>query len=363
MRGGTSRALIFREEELPKNKTLWPEFFMKALGVRKTAAGLSAMGVDFPTHKIVVLSPHEGDDADVDYNFFQIDTENYYVDNRGNCGNMSSAVGPYAIDEGMVEAKEPETIVRIFNTNTQRIIKSKIRVKNGKSCIEGDTKIHGVPGTGSPIELTFENPSGGLTGKVFPTGNKKDILYIPGYGKLPITLIDCANPVVIFKAEDAGLKGTELMELNKNQKFMNLVTYVRGMSAKLCGLVDKWEDAVTKSTYMPFVGIVSKPQSYNDMDGNFVDKKEMSLCCRSFITSMHRSYPIAASIATAAAARVPGTVANECVSLGNSEEDVILGHAGGYTTVKIKTEGEQILSGTVIRTACPIMKGNLWVEI
>lgn len=143
-------------------------------------------------------------------------------------------------------------------------------------------------------------------------------------------------PVVIFKAKDAGLKGTELIELNKNQKFIDLVTYVRGMAAKLCGLVDKWEEAVTKSTYMPFVGIVSNPQSYNDMDGNFVDEKEMSLCCRSFITSMHRAYPIAASIATAAAAQIPGTVANECVCPRNPKEDVILGHAGGYTTVKVK---------------------------
>lgn len=176
-------------------------------------------------------------------------------------------------------------------------------------------------------------------------------------------IIDCANPVVIFKAEDAGLKGTELTELNKNQKFIDIVTYVRGMSAKLCGLVDKWEDAATKSTYMPFVGIVSKPQSYKDMDGNFVDEKEMSICCRSFITKMHRAYPIAASIATSAAACIPGTVANECVCPRGSKEDVILGHAGGYTTVNIKTEGEQILSGTVIRTACPIMKGTLWVEI
>ena len=114
---------------------------------------------------------------------------------------------------------------------------------------------------------------------------------------------------------------------------------------------------------MPFVGIVSKPQSYKDMDGNFIDEKEMSICCRSFITKMHRAYPIAASIATSAAACIPGTVANECVCPRGSKEDVILGHAGGYTTVNIKTEGEQILSGTVIRTACPIMKGTLWVEI
>ena len=115
IRGGTSRALFFKEEDLPEDRSLWPELFIKALGVRRTAAGLSAMGVDFPTHKVAVISPHQGPEADVDYNFFQVDSENYYVDNRGNCGNMSSAVGPFAIDEGMVEAREPETVVRMMN--------------------------------------------------------------------------------------------------------------------------------------------------------------------------------------------------------------------------------------------------------
>lgn len=164
-------AVFPRSQDLPEDKSIWPELFTKALGVRKTAAGLSAMGVDFPTHKVAVISPIRGPEADVDYNFFQVDSENYYVDNRGNCGNMSSAVGPFAIDEGMVEAREPETVVRIYNTNTRRIITSRVQVKDGKSCTQGDAVICGVPGSGSPVWLSFERPGGGLIPKaVSPRG-------------------------------------------------------------------------------------------------------------------------------------------------------------------------------------------------
>ncbi len=405
IRGGTSRALFFKKEDLPEDQSLWPELFKKALGVRRTAAGLSAMGVDFPTHKVAVLSPHQGPDADVDYNFFQIDSENDYVDNRGNCGNMSSAVGPFAIDEGMVKAIEPETVVRIYNTNTGRIITSRVQVRDGRSRTEGDAVICGVPGSGPPVWLSFERPGGGLTGALFPTGNRTDIFHIPGHGDLPVTLIDCANPVVIFKAADAGLTGTELTSLNSRDGFTGLVARVRGMAAKAFGLVDCWEEAAITSTYMPFVGIVSPPQSYVDMDGNRIEAGDMDICCRSFITKLHRAYPIAASIATAAAACIPGTVAYQVARITGGEASqaaripgfeasqatrmlgdeaspparqpgleaspparaahktgIVLGHAGGCTEVQIEVAGDEVIRGTVLRTANTIMKGTLWID-
>ena len=365
LRGGTSRALFFHKRNLPEDQSLWPELFKKALGVRRTAAGLSAMGQDFPTHKVAVISPHEGPDADVDYNFFQVDGENDYVDNRGNCGNMSSAVGPFAVNEGLVPAVEPETVVRIYNTNTRRVIVSRVQVKDGVSCEEGDAVIHGAPGSAAPVWLTFENPGGGLTDKLFPTGNRTDVFELEGFGPLPVTLIDCANPVVLFRAEDVGLTGTELTSLNSKKEFIPLVRQVRGMAAKAFGLVERWEEADTSSTYIPFVGIVSKPQDYADMGGNPVKKEDMDLCCRSFVTKLHRAYPIAAAIATAAAARIPGTVAYD---LARPQKDggshgVILGHAGGCTEVQVEVEGDHVVRGTVLRTANTIFKGVLRVEM
>ena len=137
------------------------------------------------------------------------------------------------------------------------------------------------------------------------------------------------------------------------------------MAAKAFGLVERWEEADTSSTYIPFVGIVSKPQDYADMDGNPVKKEDMDLCCRSFVTKLHRAYPIAAAIATAAAARIPGTVAYD---LARPQKDggshgVILGHAGGCTEVQVEVEGDHVVRGTVLRTANTIFKGVLRVEM
>ena len=164
------------------------------------------------------------------------------------------------------------------------------------------------------------------------------------------------------------------------------------MAAQVFGLVDRWEDAATKSTYMPFVGIVSPPQSYENMDGNRIEAEEMDICCRSFITRLHRAYPIAASMATAAAARIPGTVAYEVVRKGDAfradsgeaaddraaggaaadnrnvsrpiggGNGVVLGHAGGCTEVQMEVDGDEVIRGTVLRTANTIMRGTLWVD-
>ena len=194
------------------------------------------------------------------------------------------------------------------------------------------------------------------------------MFHIPGHGDLPVTLIDCANPVVLFKAADVGLTGTELTSLNTRKDFIDLVGRVRGMAAQVFGLVDRWEDAAIKSTYMPFVGIVSPPQSYEDMDGNRIEAEEMDICCRSFITRLHRAYPIAASMATAAAVRIPGTVAYEVVRKGNAfradsaGNGVVLGHAGGCTEVQMEVDGDEVIRGTVLRTANTIMRGTLWVD-
>lgn len=360
IRGGTSRALFFQKKDLPEDQSLWPEIFMMALGIRRTPTGLSAMGADFPTRKVAVISPSERPDADVDYNFFQIDPAFFTVDNRGNCGNMSSAVGPFAVDAGLVQAEGDRAEVRIFNTNTRRIITSRFLLKDGKAAVEGDAEIYGVPGTGSPIWLSFERPGGGRTEKLFPTGNRIDIFDIPDFGPLPVTVIDCANPVVLFRAADLGLTGCELSELHKDRRIMEIIETVRGKAAEIYGLVDNWRDAAHSSTYIPFVGMVSAPQDYYNMDGEAVSADSMDICCRAFVQKMHRAYPMAAGIATAAAAKISGTVASEVLRPGHTGEKVILGHAGGTTEVQLQLdENEDVVHGTILRTANMLFHGNL----
>ena len=231
MRGGTSKAVFFHEKDLPEDKSKWDEIFMKVMGTPDVKQIDGMGGTVSSTSKIAVISPSDREDVDVNYTFRQVDIVIPRVDGSANCGNISSAVGPFAIDEGLVPAVEPITVVRILNTNTNKIIEEHVRVKDGKAMVHGDEVIKGVPGTGSRIDMYFEDPAGSKTGKLFPTGQKKEIFDVPGYGPAEVTVLDCSNPMVFIKASDLGIKGTELVELNQNKDVMEHIERFRGMAA------------------------------------------------------------------------------------------------------------------------------------
>ena len=262
MRGGTSKAVFFHEKDLPEDKSGWDEIFLKVMGTPDVKQIDGMGGTVSSTSKIAVISPSDRQDVDVNYTFRQVDIVIPRVDGSANCGNISSAVGPFAIDEGLVPAVEPITVVRILNTNTNKIIEEHVRVENGRAMVHGDEVIKGVPGTGSRIDMYFEDPAGSRTGKLFPTGQKKEIFDVPGYGPAEVTVLDCSNPMVFIKASDLGIKGTELVELNQNKDVMEHIERIRGMAAVKCGFVENWEEARTKSTSAPKVSIVSAPQDY-----------------------------------------------------------------------------------------------------
>lgn len=362
MRGGTSKAVFFQEKDLSEDKNLWKEIFLKVMGSPDVKQIDGMGGTVSSTSKIAVISPSERDDVDVNYNFFQVDIEIPRVDNSSNCGNISSAVGPYAIDEGLVEAVEPITVVRVLNTNTSKIIEEHVRVKDGKAMVHGEEVIKGVPGTGSRIDMYFEKPAGAATGKLFPTGNKKEVFDVPGYGNIEVTVIDCANPVVFIRAEDLGIQGTELTELNNNKEVMEQIERIRGLAAQKIGFVKNWEEARIKSTSIPKVSIISKPQDYRDMDGNQVKTSDMDICVRAIsVGKLHKAYPMTVAIATGSAARLKGTIVNELVQLVD-QDIILLGHSSGVTSVDVKVDGEEVIKGGVTRTARRIMDGFVYVR-
>ncbi len=363
MRGGTSKAVFFQEKDLPEDKSFWEEIFLKVMGSPDVKQIDGMGGTVSSTSKIAVISPSERDDVDINYNFFQVDIEIPRVDNSSNCGNISSAVGPYAIDEGLVEAVEPITIVRVLNTNTNKIIEEHVRVKNGKAMVHGEEVIKGVPGTGSRIDMYFEKPAGAATGKLFPTGNKKEVFDVPDYGDIEVTVIDCANPVVFIRAEDLGIQGTELTELNNNKEVMEHIERIRGLAAQKIGFVKNWEETRTKSTSIPKVSIISKPQNYRDMDGNQVKTSDMDICVRAIsVGKLHKAYPMTVAIATGSAARLKGTIVNELVQPAADQDIILLGHSSGVTSVDIKMDGEEVIKGGVTRTARRIMDGFVYVR-
>ena len=363
MRGGTSKAVFFHEKDLPEDKGEWEEIFLKVMGTPDVKQIDGMGGTVSSTSKIAVISPSDREGVDVNYTFRQVDIVIPRVDGSANCGNISSAVGPFAIDEGLVPAVEPVTVVRILNTNTDKIIEEHVRVENGHAMVHGDEVIKGVPGTGSRIDMYFENPAGSRTGKLFPTGQKKEIFDVPGYGPAEVTVMDCSNPMVFIKASDLGIKGTELVELNQNKDVMEHIERIRGMAAVKCGFVENWEEARRKSTSAPKVSIVSAPQDYVDMDGNRVKAEDMDICVRAVsVGALHKAYPMTVAVGTGSAARIAGTIVSE-IAVNDKGTDVVrLGHSSGITDVDIKMEGENVLKGGVTRTARRIMDGYVYIR-
>ena len=363
MRGGTSKAVFFHEKDLPEDKSGWDEIFLKVMGTPDVKQIDGMGGTVSSTSKIAVISPSDCQDVDVNYTFRQVDIVIPRVDGSANCGNISSAVGPFAIDEGLVPAVEPITVVRILNTNTNKIIEEHVRVENGRAMVHGDEMIKGVPGTGSRIDMYFEDPAGSRTGKLFPTGQKKEIFDVPGYGPAEVTVLDCSNPMVFIKASDLGIKGTELVELNQNKDVMEHIERIRGMAAVKCGFVENWEEARTKSTSAPKVSIVSAPQDYVDMDGNQVKAEDMDICVRAVsVGALHKAYPMTVAVGTGSAARIAGTIVSE-IAVNDKGADVVrLGHSSGITDVDVKMDGENVLKGGVTRTARRIMDGYVYIR-
>ena len=363
MRGGTSKAVFFHEKDLPEDKSLWDDIFLKVMGTPDVKQIDGMGGTVSSTSKIAIIAPSNKPGVDVEYTFRQVDIVIPRVDGSANCGNISSAVGPFAIDEGLVPAVEPITVVRVLNTNTNKIIEEHVRVEDGHAMVHGDEVIQGVPGTGSRIDMYFEDPAGSKTGKLFPTGQKKEVFDVPGYGPAEVTVLDCSNPMVFIKASDLGIKGSELTELNQNKDVMEHIERIRGMAAVKCGFVENWEDARTKSTSAPKVSIVSAPQDYINMDGNEVKADTMDLCCRAIsVGALHKAYPMTVAVGTGAAARIPGTIVNEIVKPAPEQDIIRLGHASGVTEVDVKMDGEKVVKGGVTRTARRIMDGWVYVR-
>ena len=363
MRGGTSKAVFFHEKDLPEDKSLWDDIFLKVMGTPDVKQIDGMGGTVSSTSKIAIIAPSNKPGVDVEYTFRQVDIVIPRVDGSANCGNISSAVGPFAIDEGLVPAVEPITVVRVLNTNTNKIIEEHVRVEDGHAMVHGNEVIQGVPGTGSRIDMYFEDPAGSKTGKLFPTAQKKEVFDVPGYGPAEVTVLDCSNPMVFIKASDLGIKGSELTELNQNKDVMEHIERIRGITAVKCGFVEKWEDARTKSTSAPKVSIVSAPQDYINMDGNEVKADTMDLCCRAIsVGALHKAYPMTVAVGTGAAARIPGTIVNEIVKPAPDQDIIRLGHASGVTEVDVKMGGEKVIKGGVTRTARRIMDGWVYVR-
>lgn len=363
MRGGTSKGVYILEEDLPKNHEEWEPILLRLMGSpdKKQIDGLG--GSQSVTSKVAIVKRSSREDADVDYTFAQVSVDKPLVSYKGNCGNISSGVGPFAIERGLIEAKEGTTSVRIFNTNTEKVIVADVKTKNGRVEYDGDFAIAGVPGTASPIRLKFVQPSGTLGKGLLPTGNAVDILDVPGWGKVEVSIIDAANPLVFVKAGDLGLSGRELPdELNSCQEKLDLLEKVRGMAAVKLGLTEDYTRSSWETPGIPKMTFVSEADSYQTADGREIPKEKIDLLSRMMsMQKTHPSYAMTGAMCTAAAAVVPGSVVNQVIRENANLQYIRIGHPGGVLECGVDYENREsvpyIEDTFGFRTANLLMEG------
>ena len=372
MRGGTSKALFFHEEDLPSDPAERDRVILRAFGSPDSRQIDGMGGASTSTSKVAVIKKSDRPGMDVDYDFGQVDIMAPIVGKTMNCGNIASAVGPYAVDEGLVEAAEPITTVHIFNTNTQKEIIASVPVKDGRFMSEGDFSIDGVPGTASKVTLQFVDPQGAASGRLLPTGHVKDVMEVEGQ-VYAYSFVDAANPVLFVRPEDFGLKGTELpAEFHARPDCRDIcrrLEVIRGSGAVLLGYAGDLEDARLHSQTLPKIAFVTGPKTYTAGSGKVIRVGDIELTARLFSVNMKMidAYMGTGAICTIAAANTPGTLVHEIVkrSTGRSRtEQLRIGHPWGIMTARadLPEEGKEgIRCAYLDRTARRIMEGSVYI--
>ncbi|HET6608765.1 MAG TPA: PrpF domain-containing protein [Rhodopila sp.] len=369
MRGGTSRAVMFHRRDLPE-QSAWDPIFLAAMGSPDpNGRQLNGMGGGISSlSKICILSRSERPDADIDYTFAQIQIREAIVDYRGNCGNMSSAVGPFSVDEGLVRPNGDTAVVRIFNTNTKKIIRSTFALEDGRARVDGDLAIPGVAGTGAPVRLDFIAPGGAGTGKLLPTGNVTDRLDVAGVGTIEVSMVDAAKPCVIVRAADIGLTGTELPEaLDTNRAVLGKLEAIRRVAAIAMGLAANEAEAA-EMRGSPAVGFVAPAVDAPTLSGDPIKASEVDLTAR-FISNgqPHRALPVTSSLCMSVAACMTGTLVNQALTRP-PEGSIRLGMPSGILTVGADVgrddSGAWVAhSGAFYRTARRLFDGRIYAPV
>ncbi|TMV08340.1 2-methylaconitate cis-trans isomerase PrpF family protein [Arenibacterium halophilum] len=361
-RGGTSKAVVFRIEDLPPDRTDWNAILLAVMGSPDpNGRQLDGMGGGLSSlSKVCVIGPPTRADADVDFTFAQVPVGPGPVDYGGNCGNMISAMGPAALDLGyVVGPSDGMAHVRIHNTNTSKVIVSHFPVRNGLLETKGDLSIDGVAGSAAPVRLEFLEPGGAKTGKLLPTGSPMNPLEINGR-TIHASLVDAANPCVFVAASDLGLTGAEHPDtLAKTSRFLETMEALRCAGSVRMGLTADMRSAAAMPS-LPKVAIVAPPTDATLLSGAILRASDVSIMVRMLsMEQPHRAVPITGSICLAIAARLPGTIpAALCAA---HDGPLSISHPSGSTLVDARITGTDdrphAVSGSVYRTARKLFSG------
>ena len=375
MRGGTSKGVFFRLEDLPASCQVpgaaRDRLFMRVIGSPDPyAAHIDGMGgATSSTSKCVILSKSRQPDHDVDYLYGQVSIDKAFVDWSGNCGNLSTAAGAFAIHAGLIDpARVPRDgicVVRIWQANIRKTIIAHVPVSGGQVQETGDFELDGVTFPAAEIVLEFLDPSDDGDGSMFPTGNLVDELEVPGVGTFKATMISAGIPTVFVNAKDIGYQGTELREdINGDPAQLARFEAIRVAGALRMGLIKTAEEALSRQ-HTPKIAFVSPPRSYQASSGKQVEAGEVDLLVRALsMGKLHHAMMGTCAVAIGTAAAVPGTLVNLAAG-GGEPEAVRFGHPSG--TLRVGAKAEQVngrwtvTRASMSRSARILMEG--WVRV
>lgn len=377
MRGGTSKGVFFHLKDLPLAAQVpgaaRDKLFMRVIGspdpYGKHTDGMG--GATSSTSKCVILSKSARPEHDVDYLYGQVSIDSAFVDWSGNCGNLSTAAGAFALHAGLLD---PERIpqngvcsVRIWQANIGKTIIAHVPVTNGEVQETGDFELDGVTFPSAEIVLEFLDPAdeGEVGGSMFPTGNLVDSLEVPGVGALKATMINAGIPTIFINAEDVGLTGSELQDaVNGDPKILAMFELIRAHGALRMGLIKTIADAV-KRQHTPKVAFVAKPRDYTSSSGKAVSASDVDLLVRALsMGKLHHAMMGTAAVAIGTAASIPGTLVNLAAG-GGDRSEVVFGHPSG--TLRVGAEAREVngewtvLKASMSRSARILMEG--WVRV
>ena len=366
-RGGTSKGVFFQKKDLPTtDEKELNKLFLKTIGSPDpNGRQLNGMGGGVSSvSKCVIINPSERDDADVDYNFIQIAIDQPVAEWNNNCGNLSGAVGPYAIQEGIIKPKEGENKIRIYQVNTDKIIHATFNVKDGKPEIEGNYSIAGVYGGGAKVRLEYLEPGGSRTGTLLPTENVIDEIEIDNFGKIKVSIVDAATPLIYLLAEDVGLNGTETPEeLDSNIEKMEIIQKIRRKCAYMIGL-SKSENEAPMNT--PRIGIITSPKDYVSLDKTEIKANDQDITARMFsMGKTHKAIMGTAGVNIGVAAAIEGTIPYNIKRNDSNPLELRAGNPSGVMTAGAIIEDDNgkpfAKSAIFYRTFRPLMRGEVLV--
>lgn len=358
-RGGTSKAVVFNGADLPAGRAQRDAIFLEVLGspdpykrqLNGMGGGISSLS------KVVIVERSAREDADVDYTFVQVAVAEPVADYGSACGNMSSCVGPFAVEEGLIAASDGEVLVRIYNTNTDQIYHARFEVRDGLPVEVGDLVIPGVAGSGAPVKLDFMAPGGAATGRLLPTGRVKDLLQVEGLGQIEASMVDAANPVVYVRAADLGKGAMELpQDLDADAGLMQRMEAIRRAGAIAMGMAETGASAALSN---PKVAMVGVPAGFTALDGRAYGPDTHDIGVRLIsMGNFHRAITLTGGMCTAVAARIPGTVIAESATGSGT---LRIGTPSGVLPVSAEVaqgpHGPEAISASTFRTQRRLMEG------